>query len=207
MVAAAAQAFGLPPLTPRAVHCNPAEGTIEVTYGELTSTRVFMLRAEARGRDPHLLLQPRRHANAARRRQGCADRARPCRRGVHPADRWSAATGSPESTITRLPEAVRALVLDRNGALSALAGLRHAIHSASDRAGERHDQPDRTADHRARRRSPTTTRSAMSAPMSACPAARISPSIPHAAAQAGCGRSRQGAGATTTGWCASPPTS
>jgi hypothetical protein len=45
----AAQAFGLPPLTPTAVHGNPVEGVIEVTYGELTSTRVFMLRAEALG--------------------------------------------------------------------------------------------------------------------------------------------------------------
>ena len=44
-----AQAFGLPPLTPSAVRCNPAEGIIEVTYGELTSTRVFMMRAEALG--------------------------------------------------------------------------------------------------------------------------------------------------------------
>jgi hypothetical protein len=32
-----------------AVHGNPVEGVIEVTYGELTSTRVFMLRAEALG--------------------------------------------------------------------------------------------------------------------------------------------------------------
>ena len=44
-----AQAFGLPPLVPRAVRCRPAEGTLEVTYGELTSTRVFGLRAEALG--------------------------------------------------------------------------------------------------------------------------------------------------------------
>jgi len=44
-----AQAFGLPPLMPQAVRCNPTEGAIEVTYGELTSTRVFMLRAEAVG--------------------------------------------------------------------------------------------------------------------------------------------------------------
>ncbi len=43
----AAQAFGLPPLTPTGVRCKPAEGGVEVTYGELTSTRVFMLRAEA----------------------------------------------------------------------------------------------------------------------------------------------------------------
>jgi len=45
----AAQAFGLPPLIPTAVHGSSAEGAIEVTYGELTSTRVFMLRAEALG--------------------------------------------------------------------------------------------------------------------------------------------------------------
>ncbi len=44
-----AQAFGLPPLTPQGVRCNPTEGTVAVTYGELTSTRVFMLRAEALG--------------------------------------------------------------------------------------------------------------------------------------------------------------
>jgi hypothetical protein len=44
-----AQAFGLPPLTPQAVRCNPPAGTVEVTYGELTSTRVFILRAEALG--------------------------------------------------------------------------------------------------------------------------------------------------------------
>jgi hypothetical protein len=44
-----AQAFGLPPLIPQAVQCDPAAGTIEVTYGELTSTRVFVLRAEALG--------------------------------------------------------------------------------------------------------------------------------------------------------------
>jgi hypothetical protein len=45
----AAQAFGLPPLAPQAVHCNPTESTIAVTYGELTSTRVFTLRSEALG--------------------------------------------------------------------------------------------------------------------------------------------------------------
>ena len=45
----AAQAFGLPPFTPTAVHGNPADGVVEVTYGELTSIRVFMLRAEALG--------------------------------------------------------------------------------------------------------------------------------------------------------------
>lgn len=45
----AAQAFGLPPLIPRSVRCNSADGAVEVTYGEFTSTRVFMLRAEALG--------------------------------------------------------------------------------------------------------------------------------------------------------------
>jgi hypothetical protein len=44
-----AQAFGLPPLIPQSVRCRPDEGTIEVTYGELTSARVFGLRAEALG--------------------------------------------------------------------------------------------------------------------------------------------------------------
>jgi hypothetical protein len=45
----ATQAFGLPPMTPRAVLCHPAEGTIEVAYGEPTPTTVFMLRSEALG--------------------------------------------------------------------------------------------------------------------------------------------------------------
>ncbi|MEJ0019443.1 MAG: hypothetical protein WDN25_23405 [Acetobacteraceae bacterium] len=44
-----AQAFGLPPMTPQSVRCNPRDGTLEVTYGELTSTRVFVVRAEALG--------------------------------------------------------------------------------------------------------------------------------------------------------------
>ena len=44
-----AQAFGLPPLTPQSVRCRPGNGTIEVTYGELVSTRIFALRAEALG--------------------------------------------------------------------------------------------------------------------------------------------------------------
>jgi hypothetical protein len=43
----AALAFGLPPLVPTGVRCNPANGCIEVVYGTLTSTRVFALRAEA----------------------------------------------------------------------------------------------------------------------------------------------------------------
>jgi hypothetical protein len=45
----AAQAFGLPPLMPAGVRCKPAEGCIEVVYGTLTATRVFVLRAESLG--------------------------------------------------------------------------------------------------------------------------------------------------------------
>jgi hypothetical protein len=45
----AAQAFGLPPLKPSSARSKPVDGAIEVTDGELTSTRVFMLRAEAIG--------------------------------------------------------------------------------------------------------------------------------------------------------------
>jgi hypothetical protein len=46
----AAQAFGLPPLVPRSMRCNPADGNVEVVYGKLTAARVFLLRAEALGR-------------------------------------------------------------------------------------------------------------------------------------------------------------
>jgi hypothetical protein len=45
----AAQAFGLPPLVPTGVRCNPGDSCVEVVYGTLTSTRVFALRAEALG--------------------------------------------------------------------------------------------------------------------------------------------------------------
>jgi hypothetical protein len=45
----AALAFGLPPLKPESVRCKPTEGVIEVSYGDLSSTRVFVLRAEALG--------------------------------------------------------------------------------------------------------------------------------------------------------------
>jgi hypothetical protein len=45
----AAQAFGLPPLVPTGLRCNPADACIEVVYGTLTTTRVFGLRAEALG--------------------------------------------------------------------------------------------------------------------------------------------------------------
>ncbi len=45
----AAQAFGLPPLTPEAVRCRPELGHVEVVYGTLTKLRVFALRAEPLG--------------------------------------------------------------------------------------------------------------------------------------------------------------
>lgn len=45
----AAQAFGLPSRRPDRVKCKPNESLIEVSYGKLTETRVFMLRAEALG--------------------------------------------------------------------------------------------------------------------------------------------------------------
>jgi hypothetical protein len=45
----AAQAFGLPPLQPETVRCNPADAMVEVTYGRTTAARIFMLRAEALG--------------------------------------------------------------------------------------------------------------------------------------------------------------
>jgi hypothetical protein len=45
----AAHAFGLLPRSPHRVRCKPADGVIEVTYGKLTETRVFTLRAEALG--------------------------------------------------------------------------------------------------------------------------------------------------------------
>jgi len=45
----AAQAFGLPPLTPAVVRGNPTENAVEVAYGEPASQRVFMLRVEALG--------------------------------------------------------------------------------------------------------------------------------------------------------------
>jgi hypothetical protein len=45
----ACQAFALPASIPSGVRCNPAEGTLEVSYGRLTATRIFFLRAEALG--------------------------------------------------------------------------------------------------------------------------------------------------------------
>jgi hypothetical protein len=45
----AAQAFGLPPMAPTSVRCNPVDGHVEVIYGVLSAARVFAVRAEALG--------------------------------------------------------------------------------------------------------------------------------------------------------------
>jgi hypothetical protein len=45
----ACQSFGPPSRLPDRVRCRPTEGLVEVSYGKLTETRVFMLRAEALG--------------------------------------------------------------------------------------------------------------------------------------------------------------
>jgi hypothetical protein len=44
-----ARALGLPAQTPQGVRCDPADGLLELTYVDLTSTRVFALRADALG--------------------------------------------------------------------------------------------------------------------------------------------------------------
>ena len=103
-----AQAFGLPPLTPQAVHCNPSEGTIEVTYGELTSTRVFMLRGEALGA---ILISYCNRAGMPMPRN--ADKGVRIER-EHVVIVFTLRVASapppdaPEGTISRVPEAVRA---------------------------------------------------------------------------------------------------
>ncbi len=103
-----AQAFGLPPLTPQAVRCNAAEGTVEVTYGELTSTRVFMLRAEAVGA---ILIAYCNRAGMPMPR--AADKGVRIERDHVVVVLTLRIAGTPppevpESTITRVPEAVRA---------------------------------------------------------------------------------------------------
>jgi hypothetical protein len=103
-----AQAFGLPPLTPHAVRCNAAEGTVEVTYGELTSTRVFMLRAEAVGA---ILIAYCNRAGMPMPR--AADKGVRIERDHVVVVLTLRIAGTPppevpESTITRVPEAVRA---------------------------------------------------------------------------------------------------
>ena len=113
-----AQAFGLPPLTPQGVHCNPTDGTIEVTYGELTSTRVFVLRAEALGA---ILIAYCNRAGMPMPRhagQGGADRARACRGGVHPPHGRCTAAGAAGRQYRPTARGGARLVLDRGGTLT-----------------------------------------------------------------------------------------
>jgi hypothetical protein len=103
----AAQAFGLPPLTPSAVRGNPAENAVEVMYGDLPSQRVFMLRLEALGA---ILIS---YCNRARipMPRLAEKRLRLERDQVTVVlTRQTAATAPamPETTIGRIPEAVRA---------------------------------------------------------------------------------------------------
>ena len=192
---------------PIAVRCKPADGVIEVTYGKLTETRVFTLRAEALGA---ILIAYCNRAGMPMPRG--ADKAVRIEREhvvVVFTLRISRAQQpeAPEGSINRLPDAVSAWSWVERERLTPLPAhdrrrtVEHAVR------GQRHDKSDRTAHRGADRRSPTATRSAMSAPMSGCPAARISPSIRRAPAQAGCGRSRQGAARRQRLWCTSPPTS
>ncbi len=104
----AAQAFGLPPLTPTAVHGNPAEGAVEVTYGELTSTRVFMLRAEALG--AILISYCNRVGMPMPRRADKGVRIERDYVVVLLSHRQDAVTApeQPEPTVGRIPEAIRA---------------------------------------------------------------------------------------------------
>ena len=90
------------------VRCNPPAGTVEVTYGELTSTRVFILRAEALGA---ILISYCNRAGMPMPRN--ADKAVRVEREhvvVVFTLRMSRAPQPelPEGTIARAPEAVRA---------------------------------------------------------------------------------------------------
>jgi hypothetical protein len=104
----AAQAFGLPPLIPTAVHGNPTEGVIEVTYGELTSMRVFMLRAEALG--AILISYCNRVGMPLRRNADKSVRIERDHVVVLLSHSEDAATAPelPEPVVGRIPEAVRA---------------------------------------------------------------------------------------------------
>ena len=103
-----AQAFGLPPLTPQSVRCRPADGTIEVAYGELVSTRVFALRAEALGAiliaycNRAGMPMPRAADKAVRIEREHVVVVLTLRLATLPPPEY------PEGTIARVPDAVRA---------------------------------------------------------------------------------------------------
>jgi hypothetical protein len=103
----AAQAFGLPPLTPSAVRGNPAENAIEVIYGDLPAQRVFMLRVEALGA---ILISYCNRARIPMPRQ--AEKRLRVERDrvtvVLTRKTELTAPGLPETAIGRAPEAVRA---------------------------------------------------------------------------------------------------
>jgi hypothetical protein len=103
----AAQAFGLPPLMPAAVRGNPSENSVEVIYGDTASRRVFMLRVEALGA---ILVSYCNRARIPMPRQA-EKRLRVDRDQVTVVlSRQSAETAPalPETTVGRIPEAVRA---------------------------------------------------------------------------------------------------
>jgi len=104
----AAQAFGLPPLVPAVVRCNAAAGQIEATYGELSATRVFALRAEALG--AILISYCNRAGMPIPRGADKAVRIEPEHVVVVFTYRIDGAVQpeAPEGTIGRAPEAVRA---------------------------------------------------------------------------------------------------
>src|SRR5579863_2418624 len=104
----AAQAFGLPPLAPDSVRCKPADGVIEVTFGKLIATRVFMLRAEALGAiliaycNRAGMPMPRHADKAVRIEREHAVLEFTLRMASAPAPEV------PEHPVTRMPEPVRA---------------------------------------------------------------------------------------------------
>jgi hypothetical protein len=104
----AAQAFGLPPLTPDAVRCKPGDGVIEVTFGKLTAARVFMLRAEALG--AILIAYCNRAGMPMPRHADKAVRIEHEHVVVEFTLRMPAAPApeAPERQVTRVPEPVRA---------------------------------------------------------------------------------------------------
>ena len=103
------------------------------------------------GRDPDLVLQSRRHADAARpQTRRCGSSATTSSWCSRCACRARRRRSYRRATIARVPGSRARLGLDRGGALTRpLPRLTAAIHSAGGRAGGGHDQPDRAADRRA----------------------------------------------------------
>ena len=104
----AAQAFGLPPLTPHGVRLDPSSGHVEVVDGELAAARVFELRAEALG--AILISYCNRTGMPLPRAADKAVRVERAHVVVVLTLRLNGAPqpDMPEGRITRAPEAVRA---------------------------------------------------------------------------------------------------